>query len=89
MAEPTISAKTTQNGEGVPGSQQRRPLAPSILSRPQKIATIILVGAIMLIGPASAGIYYPALGLLARDFAVSYSEISLTVTAYLYVSHGL
>jgi hypothetical protein len=83
MTQQNVLAKPTKTASGETRSQQRKPLAPSILSRPQKIATIVLVCAIMFLGPASAGLYYPTLGLLARDFGVSYSEISLTITAFM------
>lgn len=83
MVERAVSARPPGNAVVEPKAQQRKPLAPSVLPRPQKIATIILVCAITFVGPASAGIYYPSLGLLARDLQVSYSKISLAVTAFM------
>ncbi|KAJ6096099.1 MFS general substrate transporter [Penicillium sp. IBT 16267x] len=83
MVERTVSTSPPGNVVVEPKAQQRKPLAPSVLSRPQKIATITLVCAITFVGPASVGIYYPSLGLLARDFHVSYSDISLAVTAFM------
>lgn len=83
MVERTVSARPPENAVVEPKARQRKPLAPSVLSRPQKVATIILVCAMTFVGPASAGIYYPSLGLLARDLHVSYSEISLTITAFM------
>jgi hypothetical protein len=81
MEERAASAKLPGDAVIEPKTQQKKPLAPSVLSRPHKIATIILACAITFVGPSSVGIYYPSLGLLARDLHVSYSEISLTVTA--------
>lgn len=83
MVERAVSARPPGNAVVEPKAQQRKPLALSVLPRSQKIATIILVCAITFVGPASAGIYYPSLGLLARDLQVSYSKISLAVTAFM------
>ncbi|KAJ6001524.1 hypothetical protein N7522_006751 [Penicillium canescens] len=83
MTEPTANEKPTRINEAEAKSLRKKPLSPSIFSRPKKIAIIILVSAMTFIGPMGAGIYYPSLAPLAKDLHVSPSQISLTLTAYM------
>lgn len=83
MTEPTANGTATGINEAEAKNLRKKPPAPSVLSRPKKIAIIVLVSAMTFIGPMGAGIYFPSLAPLAKDLHVSLSQISLTLTAYM------
>ncbi|KAJ5907794.1 MFS general substrate transporter [Penicillium taxi] len=83
MTEATDHEKPPGNTDAEAKILRKKALSPSIFSRPKKIAIIILVFSMTFIGPIGAGIYYPSLAPLAKDFHVSPNQISFTLTAYM------
>lgn len=74
-------------GEIEPKSDKNDPPPPpsvyTILSEREKVFTLLIATSVNFLGPASANIYFPALGEMAKDLNVSDSQINLTITSYM------
>ncbi|OJJ85836.1 putative MFS multidrug transporter [Aspergillus glaucus CBS 516.65] len=61
------------------------PSVYTVLSEREKVFTLLIATSVNFLGPASANIYFPALGEMAKDLNVSNSQINLTITSYMIV----